>query len=106
MFFFIEKNSRFVRFHAAQAACIGAVWGVLGLIFSILRAVTRPRYALGWVYGVRSTGWGAWSAVNLIGWLVSLAIFGVMIYVVIAAWNYKEAELPIFGPIARNASRK
>ncbi|MCL2695839.1 MAG: hypothetical protein FWE69_05890 [Clostridiales bacterium] len=105
VFFFIEKNSRFVKFHAVQAAGIGAVWGVLNLLFSILRAATRPRYSFDWVYGVRSSGWGAYTAIGVISTIVSVALSVLMVYMIISAWNYKEVELPIIGPIARNASK-
>jgi len=104
VFFILEKNSRFVKFHAAQAVGIGAVWAGLGLILSVLRAVTRPR-VIDWVYGVRG-GWGAYAAIGLISTLVSLAFLAVAIYMVVTAWSYKEVELPIIGPIARKAGNK
>src|ERR1051326_4043064 len=39
VFFFIEKTSRLLRFHAMQALLYGGVWIVVGIVFRILSMV-------------------------------------------------------------------
>src|SRR3954464_5177271 len=39
VFFFIEKTSRLLRFHAMQALMYGGVWIVVGIAFRILMSI-------------------------------------------------------------------
>jgi len=92
LFFLIERENRFVKFHAAQALVgLGALWA-LGLtmwavafaaIFVSAAASTVLLYA---AYAVWLAGIAAWAICT------------------VRAWKGDEFELPIFGPIARRLS--
>src|ERR1700756_1708059 len=55
VFFFIEKTSRLLRYHAMQALLYGGVWVVVGIAFRILSGLVG--IALGDTIGVMAF-WG------------------------------------------------
>jgi uncharacterized membrane protein len=94
LFFVVERESRFVKFHAAQAMVgLGTLWA-LGLTF--------------WVFGLAAL-------------FVSVLVFKVLLYVayavwclglvawavcIIRAWQGEAFELPWAGGVARRLSEK
>jgi len=101
VFFFLEKSSGFVKFHAVQALGIGVLRAVLTIIFNIVIWSLVPR-TLGGLY----VGWGALGAVSLIATILYLAITALTIYVVVMAWMWKSVSLPIIGPMAAKSEAK
>ena len=102
VFYFMEKNSGFVRFHAIMAAGTGAVLAVLKIIFDILKNVSAPR---GWDV-LTGSGWALYSFFGTIGWIINLIITLFIVYLLYTAWNYKQVELPLIGPMAAKAAVK
>ncbi|MCL1814867.1 MAG: hypothetical protein FWG27_03470 [Treponema sp.] len=105
-FFFMEKNSAFVKFQAVQALIIGIIRAAIAVILYILVWILRPKdlfsafnYALG-------KGWGVWMLLGTISTIIGLAITALIIFLIIMAYGYKRVELPIIGPIAAKASEK
>jgi len=101
VFFFMEKNSGFVKFHAVQALGIGILRAALTIIFNIIYWVTVPRD----IYGLY-TSLGAWAVISVIATILYIAISVVILYVLIMAWQWKQVELPIIGPMAVKAGAK
>ncbi|MCL2741207.1 MAG: hypothetical protein FWE70_03740 [Oscillospiraceae bacterium] len=101
--FLMEKGSRFVKFSAVQALALGVVQAAISIVFAIIVYALRPS-----IYGVTLylplTG-GAW-AFWLIGLFVSIAFAVLYIYVIVMAYNYKQIELPLVGPIAVKQSER
>jgi uncharacterized membrane protein len=89
IFYVLEKDNRFVRFHAAQSIAVSIVMFVIGMALGIV----------GMIIG----------AVPLIGWLVAMLLsFGVSIVSFVLwlllmwqAFQGKEWEVPFAGSFAR-----
>ena len=108
VFFFLEKESKFVKFQAVQALVIGVARAAISAVFGILYWAVTPR---DWLSGLANLfGWrgrtGAMVTVWAIDNIIGLAIMALILYVVVMAYGYKQVELPIIGPIASKASEK
>jgi uncharacterized membrane protein len=89
VFYLIEKESRYVRFHAMQAILLGAAFVVLMIVVRILGMIPF----IGFFAGILS----------LLIWLVLLAIW---IICLIKAFTGKDFRLPVIGDIAANIVNK
>ena len=86
----VEKQSRFVRFHAFQSLLVHGAFIVLWI------AITGVQIGLGIV------GLGAVSLlVHLLAWVVGIALLGLTIFLMIKANGGEEFALPVVGPMAR-----
>jgi uncharacterized membrane protein len=86
----VEKQSRFVRFHAFQSLLLHGVFVVLWI------AITVVQVALGFM------GLGAVSLlIQLLSWVVGLALLALTIFMMIKANAGEEYQLPTIGPMAR-----
>ena len=86
----VEKQSRFVRFHAFQSLLVHAAFIVLWV------AITGVQI------GLSVVGLGAVSLlVQLLSWVVGIALLGLTIVLMIKANGGEELELPVVGPLAR-----
>jgi uncharacterized membrane protein len=89
LFFLLEKENRFVRYHAAQSITLGLLWIALSVAFSVLS--------------------GMLVMVPVLGWLVALllsVVFGLgglflWLFLMWRAFQGREWESPIAGPLAR-----
>jgi uncharacterized membrane protein len=89
IFFVIEKEDRFVRFHAAQSIAVTLVLVAVGIGLSILSSVL--------------------AVVPIVGWLVALLLSVVLFFGSIALWvllmwrayQGREWEVPVAAGIAR-----
>jgi uncharacterized membrane protein len=89
LFFLLEKENRFVRYHAAQSITLGLLWIALSAAFSVLS--------------------GMLVMVPVLGWLVALllsVVFGLgglflWLFLMLRAYQGREWESPIAGPLAR-----
>lgn len=98
VFFLMEKESKFVRFHAMQSFLLH----VLGAILSFLVLVV-----LGGIIGASMlspyTASAAVGAAGIIGLLVTVIALAITIFAVIAiieAYGYKEYHIPVIGSLA------
>lgn len=90
IFLVMEKDSRFVRFHAAQSTILGVAMVVVSIVLSILSAVLAVVPILGWLAAV---------LVNLVFGLVTFILWIVLMW---KAFNGEEWELPIVAAYARS----
>lgn len=105
--FFVEKNNRFVKFHAAQGILIGiaeAVW-IFALIIlnSVLFAATAATAGAGSssAAAAASTGFGVGFCVTgCVGFLGGLALLGALIWGAVAGFSGQATKLPLIGNIA------
>jgi len=86
----VEKQSRFVRFHAFQSLLLHAAVFVIGFGFTALGIVLSFMHL-----GIASL---LLLPVRLV---FGLGLFGLCIYLMIQANNGQETELPVIGPMAR-----
>jgi uncharacterized membrane protein len=86
----VEKQSRFVRFHAFQSLLLHAVAIVLGVGLNVLQ-IALATVDLGAV-GL---------LLSLVGMVVGVAFLGMAVFMMIKANGGEEFELPVIGPMAR-----
>ena len=102
VFFLIEKDSRFVKFHAMQAILLGASAFVLAFVLYFL-----------WFFG-----WIIFASISdILGWLVGL-VLGLLLFVfwigfaiafimcLVKAYQKQYFKLPIIGNLAEKYSMK
>jgi len=84
IFFVIEKENKFVRFHAMQSILFCAAWIILGVALSVLMMIP----VLGWIIGI-------------LGYLVvGLGGFILWLFVMYKAYRGEQYVLPVVGKIA------
>ena len=100
IFFYIEKDSQLVKFHAAQAFVLGVVSAIIYIILDIIST------AVAWSYvGNLLSG----NAIGFFGGFWVIAIISIIVAVVLAifeiiamsnAYKYKEYNIPLIGGLA------
>ncbi len=85
----LEKDNRFVRFHAAQSIMVGIVTIALYIALSIVSTVLAFVPVLGWILALVIT----------LG--ISVASFVLWLMLMWRAFNGAEWETPVAGPLAR-----
>lgn len=86
----VEKQSRFVRFHAFQSLLLHGVALVLGIGINVLQ------------FALAAIGLGVVGMlVGLLALLVVVGVLAVAILLMIKANAGEEYELPVIGPMAR-----
>lgn len=94
--FILEKESKFVRFHAMQSFALNILGLVLGLLFTLVTAIISGSIA----YSSPGTALALISAMGVLGIIVSLAILVLAIIAVVNGFQYKEYHLPVLGNLA------
>ena len=93
---FMEKDNKFVRFHAIQSLLWGLV-GTVAIIAVVILGVILT-FALGYV--ASGLGVAAWIITVLLIIGASLGILGGAIFAAIKAYGGNEFKLPIVGNMA------
>src|SRR5712691_264667 len=86
VFFLVEKENRFVRFHAMQSILFGAAWVIVGIAFTFI-SITLAIMDI----GILSL---LFWPIRLIFWL---GFFAVWIMLLIKAYQGQMFKLPIIG---------
>lgn len=89
LFLVLEKQNRFVRFHAAQSIVVGIVLIALSIALSILSTVLAFIPVLGWIVAL------------LLSLGLGLGSFVLWIMLMWRAWQGREWETPVAGSFAR-----
>lgn len=109
VFFIMEKENRFVRFHALQSILYGALWIVVVIALSIVNII------IALIFGVVASAAGdAGGIIGIVVWLISmliwvllpLAFLAMLIYAAVQAYQGKTFKIPIVGKIAENIVNK
>jgi len=109
IFYFIEKENKFVRFHAMQSIIFGiANLVILGLLMVVAFILT---FAFG--VGGAIVGGGVGTLIGLLVWLVwllfwviALALFIGLIFAAVKAYQGQTFKLPIIGNFAEQIVNK
>lgn len=103
IFFFIEKENRFVRFHAMQSIIFGITNSVIMGVLAVLAAILTVVFSVGGAVAGGGVGtiigllvWLIW----LIFWLVCLALFLGLIFAAFKAYQGQKFKLPFIGNMA------
>jgi len=86
----VEKQSRFVRFHAFQSLLIHGAFVIVWIAIWAIQAALA-------VVGLGAVAF----LIMLVSWVFLFAIFAVAIFMMIKANAGEEFELPVIGPMAR-----
>lgn len=100
VFFFVEKDNEFVRFHAAQSMVFAVAVGIAGIVLSVL----GPLLAVLFIGDAFITGGLLTGLLSLVLGLVSLVVglgaFGLWVYLMVRAYQGKRTKLPVLGDFA------
>jgi len=92
VFFLLEKENRFVRFHAMQSIVVGVASFAFWIVFSILSTILAFVPVLGWILS---------AIVGMVAWL---GFFVLWIVLMVKAFQGEEWEVPMLGKYARQYS--
>lgn len=102
VFFLIEKESRFVRFHAMQSILLSAVAIVVGIVLWFLWFVL----AVGASLASETLGFIVSAALGLLIFLFWLGLFIGVILCLVKAFQHQYFKLPVIGNFAEKFSAK
>jgi len=98
--YFLDKENKFIAFHAMQAFLLGITMLAINIIIGIISAIVVANavasiasynpYAWG-------AGWGAIAAVAAIGTIIGVIFFIFAIIALINGMKYQIYEIPLFG---------
>jgi len=109
IFFFIEKENRFVRFHAMQSIIFGIANSVIMGVLAVLAVILTFAFSIGGaVVGggigmlVQMLVWVVW----LIFWLFVILFLAGLIFAAVKAYQGQMFKLPIIGNMAEKIVNK
>jgi len=109
VFFFIEKEDRFVRFHALQSIIFGIANMIIMAVLAVLAVILTFAFSIGGAIVGGGLGmivhllvWVIW----LIFWVIGLAMLIGLILAAVKAYQGQKFKLPIIGNMAENMVNK
>ena len=109
IFFILEKENKFVRFHALQSILFGVANSIIMILLGILA------FVLTFVFGIGGAMVGG-AMQNLVSlligliwllfWVIGLLMFAGLIFAAVKAYQGQKFKLPIIGNIAENMVNK
>ena len=103
IFFFIEKENRFVRFHAMQSIIFGIANSVIMCVLAVLAVILTFAFGIGGAVVGGGIGtlismlvWLIW----LLFWVIGLALFLGLIFAAVKAYQGQKFKLPVIGNMA------
>jgi uncharacterized membrane protein len=105
-FFFMEKESKFVKFQAVTALVLGVIWSAISIVLKIFVWALTPKDLYSAVGYLTGRSWGAWVLLGTISTILGVIMTAIIVYLTVMAYGYKQVELPVIGPIAAKASEK
>ncbi len=98
IFFFVEKDNKFVKFHAMQSIIVFGSLSVLSIVVNIVRSIL---WAILWrsvgLWSVATVINGLLGVISTIIWIATLALW---ILLMVKAYQNETFKLPIAGRIA------
>jgi uncharacterized membrane protein len=93
--FILEKESKFVRFHAMQSFALSLV----GVVFAVILTIFTGIFAATLVYSP-GAGLGLLGLIATLGTIVSVVILVFAVIAIIQGFQYKEYKIPVIGNLA------
>ncbi len=113
IFFILEKENKFIRFHALQSIIFGVANTVIMFILAIVAFILTLVFSIGAAAASAGGGDGLGALVSLlvwliwlIFWLIGLAMFVGLIFAAVKAYQGQKFKLPIIGNIAEKMVNK
>lgn len=91
IFLIVEKENKFVRFHAIQSIVFFGAISIVFIILSIIMSITFNPFAF---------GFGLWGVLSIINWLVWVLTLILWIILMVQAYQGKKFKLPWAGNFA------
>lgn len=88
IFFLIEKENKYVRFHAMQSILFGAAWIILVIVLQVLSIALAFIPYVGWIFSL------------LIWVVIGLGGFVLWLLLMYKAYQGEKFKLPVIGDIA------
>jgi uncharacterized membrane protein len=108
IFFFIEKENRFIRFHAAQSLIFGIANSLIMMVLVVVGVILTFAFGIGGAMIGGAVGtlvsmltWLIW----LLFWLVALVLLIGLIFAAVKAYQGQLFKLPIIGNFAEKMAR-
>lgn len=95
IFYLIEKDNKFIRFHAMQSILLSVAWFIIYIGVAIILGIANAIPYLGFIFSI---------LVGLINLVIGLGAFIVWILVMIKAYNGEKYKLPVIGDMAEKNS--
>lgn len=103
IFYLLEKENRFIRFHAMQSILFGIANSILMIVLVIVGFVLTFAFGIGGAMVGGGIGtlvsmliWLIW----LLFWLIGIALFATLIFAAVKAYQGQMFKLPIIGNMA------
>jgi len=102
--FFIEKDSKLVKFHAATSIVLMIISVIIGIIFGIISLIVFFSMAFGSFENIIGSiiggGYIGLIIFFIVTLLISLAALALLIFLAVMGFTWKQVELPLIGPFA------
>ena len=109
IFFFLEKENRFVRFHAMQSILFGIANTVIMMVLVVVAVILTFAFGIGGAIVGGGIGtliqmlvWLIW----LLFWLIAMVVLVGLIFAAVKAYQGKIFKLPIIGNMAEKIVNK
>jgi uncharacterized membrane protein len=113
IFFILEKENRFVRFHALQSILFGVANTIIMFLLAIVAVFLTVVFSIGAAAASSGGGGGIATLVSLlvwviwlIFWFIGLAMFVGLILAAVKAYQGQKFKLPIIGNMAEKMVNK
>jgi len=107
IFYFIEKENKFVRFHAMQSILFGIANSVIMMVLAIIATILTVVFTIGAAAAAAGGSGGLGAIVSLFVWLIWLVFWLMaMVFLVglilaaVKAYQGQKFKLPIIGNMA------
>ncbi|MBI4744413.1 MAG: DUF4870 domain-containing protein [Actinobacteria bacterium] len=91
IFYVIEKDNKFVRFHAMQSILLSVGWFVIYIGIFIITSIAGAVPYLGFIFNV---------IMGLVNLVIGLGAFVLWIFMMVKAYNGEKYKLPLIGDMA------
>jgi uncharacterized membrane protein len=109
IFYLLEKENRFIRFHAMQSILFGIANSIIMIVLLLVGFVLTFAFGIGGAMAGGALGtlvnlliWLIW----LLFWLIGLALFATLIFAAVKAYQGQKLKLQIIGNMAENIVNK
>lgn len=108
IFYLLEKENRYIRFHAMQSILFGIANSILMIVLVVVGIVLTFAFGMGGAMVGGALGslvsmliWLIW----LLFWLIGIGLFATLIFAAVKAYQGQKLKLPIIGNMAENIAK-
>lgn len=98
----IEKESKFVKYHAMQSILLSAVGVVLSIILAIIISIATAAIIHSGGYGAL----GALAVLSILVWIIALVLLVFFIIAAVKSYKYEIYKMPLIGNWAEKIALK